>query len=83
MNMVKSISVKDSELYEIVRGATNAGIDIKSVFAEAAKILKEKTTEAIGNDMEVALLASEAEISQKIAELNERAAVVKKLKAQL
>lgn len=80
--MVKGISVKNNELFELVRGASLTGVDVDDAVQETAAILKQKLTEKIGNDMDVVLQASESEIAGKIAELKERAAVVAKMRKE-
>ena len=80
--MVKSISIKDAELFELVRGYTLAGGDVKQIFKEAAAVLKANATKTIGNDYDVSIAAAEADVQNKLSELKERAAVLAKLKSK-
>lgn len=80
--MARSISVKDAELFELLRGNALAGGDNSAFLKEAVAVLREKAVAGIGKDIDIAYAASEKEIQLKMSELKERAAVLQKLRTK-
>jgi hypothetical protein len=77
--MVKSISIKDAELFELVNGISKSGGDVKALLRPVIEQLRTQVKDGIGNDYDVVIATGKADVETRMAELKERLAVLSKM----